>query len=119
MGRGAALFKWESGDVRHVVYGRRPVIGRDRGAAAPGGNLPEGRGVERPRPTDLPGRGIRTVVQRVMDHGASGEHHTEARRTKRRSAGRHQSAAAELLSPDRGSFRGGRSELFYRLAGAS
>jgi hypothetical protein len=77
----AAALPYSNGKVGMFggsYVGDDAVFGGDREAAAPGGNLPDGDGFELSRWVDVPGRGVRTVVQRIVDVGTGEEHHAAA-----------------------------------------
>ena len=74
VGGGAAEFEWQGGHVWGLVCGRDADAGGGGASAAPGGDLPGGDGEQLPRELDLPGWGVRAVVQRVVDLGAGAGH---------------------------------------------
>src|ERR1700675_2154090 len=118
MGGRAALFEWKSGDVWRVVRGRDAVSCGDRQAAPFGGDLSDSDGVELSRWVDVSGRGVRAVVQRIMEHRTGDEHDAAARRREQRTCG-DEDFAADGLCRARCSFDDGDCALLQGLAGAS
>src|SRR5260370_6419697 len=83
MGGGASLFEWEGGKVWRLVRGGDAIPGGARETAAPAGDWPEGAGVDLSRRLDVSRRGVRTVVQRIVDDGSGDEHDAAARGIER------------------------------------
>src|ERR1700675_1925290 len=84
VGGGAAILERQGGNVRRIVRGRDAVFGGDCRAAASGGDLPDGDGVELSRWMDVSGWRVRTMVQRIVEHGIVDEHDAAAHGTERR-----------------------------------
>src|SRR5258707_13304848 len=119
VGRDAALFERQSRNVWRVVRGGDEVPGGAGEAAASGGDLPDGDGVQLSRWLDISGRSVRTVVQRVVVEWTRGEHHAAARGTEIRCAGRDESATADFVSGAGTTFGRWNRAVFQGLAGAS
>ena len=119
VGGRAAVFEWQSGDVRRVLCGRDAVPCGDCQTAAPGGDLSCRDGVELSRRLDLPGRRIRTVVQRVVVQRTGAGYDAAALGERNEPIRRQQGAAAGFLPFDGGAFCGGHRAVLHGLAGAS
>src|SRR6266849_9594405 len=98
MGGGASLRERQGGNVWGIVRGRNAISCGDRQAAAPCGHLPQCYRVELPRWLDVPGRRLRAVVQRIVDHRTGGEHYAAARGVGTERDRGDAKAAAERLS---------------------
>src|SRR5713101_7104585 len=98
MGGGAAVFEWQGRNVWRVVCWRDSDACGGCASAAFGGDLSGGDSEQLSRELDLPGWGIRAVVQRIVDFGAGGEHVRPDCGTKHECDERNLEAAATGLS---------------------
>src|SRR5713226_1328038 len=79
MGGRASLRKWQGGNVRRLVRGSNAISCGHRKASAPCGHLPQCHRVQLSRWLDIPGRRVRTMVCRIMEHRTGDEHDAAAR----------------------------------------
>src|SRR6202790_5764610 len=68
VGGGAAILERQGGNVRRIVRGRDAVFGGDCQAAASGGDLPDGDGVELSRWMEGSGGRGRKMFQQMVKH---------------------------------------------------
>src|SRR5258708_5629679 len=98
MGGRAAVREWQGGNVWRLVRGSNAISGGHRQATAPCGHLPQCHRVELSRRLDVPGRRVRTMVQRVLEHGTSDEHDAAAGAIRAKNRGMGAETAGEHLS---------------------
>src|SRR2546423_13271447 len=74
MGGGTSLFERQSGNVGRIVRWCDADAGSNRASAAPGRNLSGGDQFELSRQLDISRRGVRTMVQPIVEFGAGAGH---------------------------------------------
>src|SRR5260370_20715418 len=119
MGGCAALRKWKGRNVWRLLRGSDAISCGNCQASAPGGHLPQRHRLQLSRWLDVPGRRVRAVVQRILDHRTGDEHDAAARAIRTESGRLDAEAAADDLSSSGGAAGGGSCSVLCGLARAS
>src|ERR1700730_13171567 len=115
MGGRASLRERQGRNVWRVVRWSDAISCGNRETSAPCGNFSERYSLQLSRWLDVPGRSVRAVVQRIVDHGTGVEHNAQARRCWTERGGLDENASANELQSARGAARNGRSSVFCGL----